>query len=720
MRRWAVGMFFVGLYVVGSAGYGLAAEPPFDVVQLYDRLAHINGDQEGGAPVICFPTGVSRLAGSAWDPTRLAAIRREVRDFGALLNAAHRVSGRPSGRVRVRITGYADGPGDTAPNATLSYERARAVAQLLQQHVEGVQLSVQIEGRGEAHADGNLSGGCEQPARITTAAALPVPVDANRRVEIEILSPVLTHAQVGRDQALRLFPEGSMPWRPLRVMLMDAPLQLLADEPSASRCYSGSDALNTKAYPATPWVQLSRTASGSAEGRPLDYDDNDVWVRFVAFPVRQSGPSASRQDRLRLVMDLAAAPLQPPSPPPQYRGQPGVPEYWATRLRLPRVVTTFQDKAVADWQRFHNCHDLLARLLSSHDNLRLNLSDRFGTLDTPGPLVDEILASRLPKNMDGLLLHVHRLDRRRGFFDLQPGMSLTLRPTITDALARLTQPAGPAELTTQSDPVDSCEAVPRPRCVPHPQSVSVSDPFLAFLISVPGGAHCKSSAVGCANTAVAQDTDDEPEPMALAAPPPSRRRSLLSSHLSFEYVLQGGVTRIYVPTGPGNIFRRPEYPNNEYSSDYPPRIFGSDGPVGDSRYNSAMTLLISRGSRLELDNFSRESAIRRPDATYPCTDADRCTVALGGWTYSPTISIRVGDRERRVILGSRLVHVLPPDIVEPCFEGIPRPGEWPPRARLRRPVTLGFPSPLASPMLIDRGDCRLLGIPLVQGNSVSW
>ena len=123
-----------------------------------------------------------------------------------------------------------------------------------------------------------------------------------------------------------------------------------------------------------------------------------------------------------------------------------------------------------------------------------------------------------------------------------------------------------------------------------------------------------------------------------------------------------------------------------------------------------------------MDKFTADAHTTAFDRTVLCTQPYQvaCAVNLGGLTYSPTVTIKVGGQDRQVSLGARLAHVLPPDIQKGCFDPIKdATGQWPPGARLGKALTIELGG-LQAPLIIDRKDCRLLGLPLTEGSRISW
>ena len=535
---------FVGVAAVpvpAAGGDGKCDTRDTCVNALYHKLALINGGpaEINGTivtrePLICFPRAASTLSGQAWssDKKRPAAIIREIKELGALLVTAYRDSGTPEKpRILVRVSGFADSEGGDESNLKLSYQRAQTIAALLRQSVPSVPLTLEVEGRGQAKGNSGGGGACADPVRpATEAAGEPAPQPSHRRVEIEILSGTLTHASApsieSDDLALRLFPEGNTPGRPFRLTLAEGELRvkavseacraLIAPTPAAA---AGNHPPDEFDYPSTPWVELARPGGSVDPSKyPLHQFEPKLSGSVGAFPVRRQKGSQTT-DGVRIVLQLAKAESTP------YL----IPGYWAVALHLATLPEKFVlpdgNPAKEPWEKIVGCYASIAaggtapKLVDESQKV-LN-----------GQIVSQVM-SRLPKTIDGMMLHTHRVDRNFHFFDVHPGMSLRFKSTIVDAVSRTMQPGGPMDLVTQPDPVDPYALIPQPRKITTPRGRSTSDLFLAYMLS---GKLDRPSGDGTESA--------EAAPEAAAT---SNRRAL-ASHVVFEDLLQQGVVRVFLP-----------------------------------------------------------------------------------------------------------------------------------------------------------------------------
>lgn len=683
---------------------------------LYEKLALINGGpaKVGGTivarePLICFPRAASALSGHLWssDKKRPAAIIREVKELGKLLVAAYRDSGSPQKpRILVRVSGFADSEGGDESNLKLSYQRAQTIATLLRQSAQGVPITLEVEGRGKAKANSAAGGACADPVRpATEVAGEPAPQPSHRRVEIEILSAALTHASapsiVSDDLALRLFPEGSTPGRPFRVTLAEGDLRVKAVRDAcrslivpAANAAAGGGAPDEFGYPSIPWVELARPGGNLDPSRyPLHRYEPKLSGSVEVFPVRRQKESQT-VDWVRIVLQLGKAENDPHS----------MPGYWAVALHLAKLpekpmAQPDGNPAKEAWKKIVGCYASVAvggdaPTLVDESQKVLN-----------GKIVSQVM-SRLPKTIDGMMLHTHRMDRNFHFFDVHPGMSLRFKSTTVDAISVTMQPGGPLDLVTQSDPVDPSALIPQPRKVTAPRGRSSSDLFLAYMLSGkldrPGGDATESAEAPTETEGAGAATEDAATP----------NRKALASHVVFEDLLQQGVVRVFLPQNLRSFQTIDKIPTKPYNFGQPPAGLAS----------VPATLIVSAPDLAALDKFTADAHTTAFDRTVLCKSTYRvaCAVNLGGLTYSPIVTVKVGGQDRQVSLGARLAHILPADIQKGCFEAIKdAAGQWPPGARLGNALTIELGG-LPPPLIIDRKDCRLLGLPLTEGSRISW
>jgi hypothetical protein len=385
-----------------------------------------------------------------------------------------------------------------------------------------------------------------------------------------------------------------------------------------------------------------------------------------------------------------------------------IPGYWAVALHLslmPQKLGALDDAGKQPWERIIACHK--AMVAAGAPGLVQGPEDK---PELNGQIVGQIV-SLLPKTIDGMMLHTHRLDRNFHFFDLQPGMSLQFKSATIDSIARSMQPGGPLDIATQSDPIDPNGLIPRPRKMAEPRSRSASDLFLAYMLSGKGDGPVGGAVTESAETSTAAEAAEVTE----TATFPDVRT--LASHVVFEDLLQQGVVRIFLPLALRQVQKI--VPNTSASEINFNLATATTGIANNPR---ATTMVVAAADKAALDRFTADVHVSSIDRAAQCKQPNRvtCGVTLGGVIYSPTVSIKVAGQERRILLGARLTHVLPAALQDDCFKDIKDDsGRWPSGARLGKPVTVelgGLPPPLIS----DRRDCRLLGLPLTQGSRVSW
>lgn len=463
-------------------------------------------------PVICFPRGVGRFDAGAWArrPNGFRSASQALDQLASELKQARAASalGKAAPVIAIRVIGFADPTASATrrdpddDNFDLSLDRAVAIRDALRRRLPSSGFSFEAEGRGPYHTrpehpagpDSSVeqSGGddksCAPFERADAAGARESAgvdpaqrkyVASQRRVEIEIRNPALTHAghrltrdarpqPAFNDVRLRLFPAGTMPARTLSVELDFIPGGL----PQACAPTRSGGGLGLLGSRTSGW--LRQTAEAGGPERPtsrLDANDGGIALRLDVYEVwRTAGGKTERGARLALSLARqihfgdAAKAASAGAPGPYARGL-GVPGYWAAHQRLADLLGRAAREIAgclaelkpskAGWAAIWNAMPSAAPEFKRWDAA-------FGTAEQHAAWRDRLVA-RLPKDLDGILLHAHRLDRHFRFFDLAPGMSLQLRPAGFDLVSRFASPMDSTPFDLKADPIEPCAPVPAPR-----------------------------------------------------------------------------------------------------------------------------------------------------------------------------------------------------------------------------------------------------------------
>ncbi|WP_264045751.1 OmpA family protein [Methylobacterium flocculans] len=745
-----------------------------------------------GKPVVCFPLGVTRLDGT-FRRKAPALFKSVERALGALASELQRAraastSGRASPTITLRLIGYSDPttnppqaslPGRDGTNFETSLERAEAVREALRRRL-GPGFTFEVEGRGHyrprptdpADGEGTLehdrnddscatfeSGPAGAAAIQATTPAPPEGpgslryVASQRRVEFEIVTPVLTHVghrltkvpeadDASNDVRLRLFPGRTMParlfaheisWLPFGPRLPGR------DHPCAP--WPGTGSLKLLRSPSSGWVrqlgadnrELPTSRLDGRDTLALRLDVDEVWKREGARTLKAWRVSVALAALPDFNHDPDTQPDLNPKLPPERRPYSydrgiGMPTYWAVHQRFEALVI----KAATDPPEGAAANPVKACL----DALGIMPADADKRAAWLRALRDAVLA-QLPKDIDGILLHVHRLDRRFRFYDLAPGMVLRPRPTDYDLLALWTRPADPTPILLRSDPVDPCARVPVPRTTAggsiDPRRVVTGDPFATLFTGLSFGAVCTG-------TPYPGDSLSTPECRVDGASGTGdenctkQYRPLTSPGDIGQYVA-GTHVRVFAPLGDGEPksydAKAPRVVTCPRSGsklcDTKAWIFGLDASNNPNANHVTILARTPWGAPLDDWRSARNDALPKPKALLPCVGPVECGYLGGGLSLSPAIKVKLNGRDELASLGSGVAHLLPTEDSAACFERLlPAARGWPRGAQLAMPLDVelagpgGAPLVLASELVADRRDCRLLGLILTHGSRLRW
>jgi hypothetical protein len=690
-------------------GNAFAELPPQPVRALFDDLAQINGDAASSSlPVLCFEVSEASLP----DPRRArnrtsrvelrarrAVVEEALSHLAQDLVMAYRVGGSVGSPIVVRVIGHADSTsleGKPDHNARLSYERALTVKNILRTDVAwfgGVfhpRLTFEVEGRSTFEPWPNRADHCTSLPRKNFAEAVAVspPIPADRRVEIEIISGAVTSAGPEKagseeDRRLRVYPIGTMPWRPVVVPLVEPPQN--GATKIVRECFDG-----TIAAPQTPWITLR-------DRNLIDYSDGGMAVRFRSTPVYAPALKGMRVD-LELARDENGA---------------GVPGYWSVHERLPKFIDEVQithPEVNDDLVRLAKCIALQGEVADA------------GYFKRHQSEITKAALDRLPKDIDGIMAAAVGLHRHLRFVDLNPDMTVQMKGSFQDYTAKRLQPATPETFKLVSDPINPCIPDPVPRAAdgdgPIAERASfrstIADAFLAWMThsenwlcgsaGSPTDVHPALVPEAGATVVAAVSGGDTPDDL-------KAEHFRIGAFSQLELLLSRGPTRLFLP------MRQYPEPLTRLPNQVPQQA-RSDG-----------TFIVAGGEVAGIDDFTRRAA---PDGKYQqsdfnvysaCTALDtdnptHCGMMFAQETFTPLVSIIKNKEAVQMPLGTRVVHLLPATVYDGCFKNN-LSDQWPVGAQLTTQITWTTPM-LPKSALIDRRDCRLLGLPMVPGGSVSW
>lgn len=464
-------------------------------------------------PVICFPRGVGRFDAGAWAerPHDFRSASQALDQLALDLKQARSASasGTSAPVIAIRVIGFADPTASATrrdpddDNFDLSLDRAVAIRDALRRRLPSSGFSFEAEGRGPYHTRPEHPGAAESSVeqsgardescapfeRADAAGARESAgidpaqrkyVASQRRVEIEIRNAALTHAghRLTRDALarpefndvrLRLFPAGTMPARTLSEELDFIPGGL----PEACAPAKRPGELGLLGPRSSGWVRQSAVDDGPEQPTSrLDANDGGIALRLDVYEVwRTTGGKTEKGARLALSLARQtgfgdAAIVAGADAPGSYARGLGVPGYWAAHQRIANLL----GRAAS---RIAGCLETLKpgkaagqtpiwKAIPSDPPGFANWSAAFATDERRAAWRDRLVV-RLPKDLDGILLHAHRLDRHFRFFDLAPGMSLQLRPAGFDLVSRFAGPADSTPFDLKADPIEPCAPVPVPR-----------------------------------------------------------------------------------------------------------------------------------------------------------------------------------------------------------------------------------------------------------------
>ncbi|MER8802300.1 hypothetical protein [Mesorhizobium sp. M0998] len=678
---------FLCLIAVGSAD--AAARQIAPVADLFDTVAELNGDKamEGASaavPILCFDTNEDSLPnptkgknpqGRKQLAARRALIETAVGELARRIVDANRESGTSGGAISIRIIGHADSrtpEGMPDYNAALSYRRALTIAKLLRAKISNagggrIGLDLQVEGRSTFDPWPNRPDDCASSTAETmelAAVSLP-PIPADRRVEIRILNGALTAAGTPGDRRLRLYPAGVMPWRAVSV-----PLNKLG--PVIPACFDGTTEPAHTAWTALPPLNL------------IDFDDGLMAVRLRLEPVY-----APLLTGARVYIDLAG----------ETSGT-GVPGFWSVHERLGKFL---QGMPEGDTN--------LGRLAKCLYGLDANAS----YFAIHAPEITKLALALLPKDVDGLMAATQGLHRNLRYVDLRPGMKFVMKGSFANPNNNRLQLGDADTFRLIPDPIDPCSADPRPRAAdgdgPMADRASfqsgISDPFLAWMTRSILWGICHSNAVGPAEAGKAELAPENAAADAGLSP----TVFVVGSFSQLEKLFSRGPIRMFLPL---------------HDNTTPIK-----GPASPADIKDRGGLIVSAADGETMEKLTRQAATHEDDPFDPdafdingaCQSGDKtspwlCGQTLSQETLTPFVSFEIGGKLTELPMGTRVVHVVPAELYDTCFKDNAA-AEWPEGARLARPLIWTAPG-LPRFALVDRHDCRLLGLPMVGRGSVSW
>jgi hypothetical protein len=696
----------VGVGICGHPTAGIGAPAALvataqPVAALYDHLASINGARGSAmAPLICFDTGISTLPnpGTARNHSerrarqaRLRELEEPVTELARLLVAAHRESGSLSGAIHVRVIGHADETGEAELNPRLSVDRAQTIAGLLRREISKqrdggkIKLDIEAEGRGQYAPWPDRDAKCGRAENIAELAGVEIP-PADRRVEIEITSGALTTAGPELDKRLRIYPTGTMPWRPVSLPVNDVDLT------NVDACKDGDSFLGT------PWIAI-------APINAIDANDGKLVLRLQAAPVFHKRDGAlSKQVRVLLelardandVTDLASLPAGA-----------GIPGYWAVHeraLAFLKETIALEPASKPDWldtkpaSAYGSLKSLIQKIsacLGKDNYLAISREQiTFAALD------------RLPKDIDGVMAHAHGLHRHLRFVDIRPGTTLVFKGQAVSPFQRdstsLSIPPVPDTTRLLGDPINPCKADPEP----NEQVRAIADPFIAWMMTGEEICPLEVTAKRASETAQGGGGESDALPEATAANSAWQR---IWTQSEFELILSKGAARFFLPRD--MIFWRPN--------------LASDVDLS-SKQNSSGTIVMGASDPKTIRDITRSAApstSRNRFAVASTCEGQKQPAVFCGYliqfrTFSLLVPSNVNSSPANLALGTRVVQVVPPAVSNPCLM-LPGREHWKDGARTGAAVIWSH-SMLPRGALADRFDCRVLALPVVEGSQVSW
>jgi hypothetical protein len=507
----------------------------------------------------------------------------------------------------------------------------------------------------------------------------------------------------------------------------------------------------------------------------LDSLDGGASLRVDIFPVwRRDGRNVARGVRVALTLARQPRPTRPPESPASIqtlsRGL-GVPGFWAVHQRLhpivagivgdvgsPIVTALGELKKTLRGRIDPTDRQTPRPSREAADRLRRQFDDLESLIDNQQRLRDLVMAL-LPRDLDGMLLDAHRFDRSFRFFDLSPGMTLRYQPTRFDPALRLLQPEGPSEFRLVRDPLDPCARIPTPRRleIGDRRDVAINDPFLAAIRS---GYRATTSGTGEEAIICGTSAQRVLRPSTMYSPTrypwiPNLqhvgRLRPLESIAAFDRLISRQGTpravRVFAPLGPlahaairdtdatyaihhicdDNLStkNRDCYRQNWI---FLPNALETEDDAQTKHQSTILFAVPEIHETLDTPVSARPRRFRLGgslESPYaPCIDQIRCYYLSGGHSVVPAIRAIVDGREEYHVIGTKFVHVLPNALTRGCFANVAsNAATWAPDSRLARPIDflgVGRNTAAARGMLVDRRDCRLLGLFVTAGSRVSW
>ncbi|WMS44501.1 hypothetical protein RDV64_08965 [Acuticoccus sp. MNP-M23] len=724
--------------------YAAAAEQGRDAESFFAALAEINGYVHGH-PLLRFRTGSAKLS---LDQRRCVA--QLGRLYGRMLKNT-RLSSKDAARAQLRMIGHTDGVGPSAANAPLGRSRARTVRRVFidaGRKELGWSPRVNVEVRLDRDpwwCGREKLGTCPLVIRAGLPVPEPEPGNLNdRRVEIVFLGEALVGVRVPfaefpteesypvalrrSAERTRLYPAGSAPLQPLRIALEDvqtpidgagatSTVPLIDPERAAvGGCLAQRSTTDRKSL-ATLWtrmttLQTERLAMERVPVSGMEQREAQVSGRLRALSVLDdagdpkllltlelatfnTGPVASdaeealteeAQVRLRTALGL------------------GIPNYWPMRLRLEKFVRSLlaRPTLTGDPRFFDAIRDCIAQPLT-----RGSVEETEGAL---ARIIYHAAIAALPRDYDALLGAEHDFNRRIGMTGLRPGMRLHIRGAqllfTRDSGSRYNLALlGPERIVT---------------LYPGPLGVDTDTGAVGF--SARGNVQSVSMDPLVAGQLRARGRWTDGPSFAPRPLPDGEEKAIynLANAAVMEWLLLERESRVFNPIPDISVNSR-----NDLGKEYAP-VPGDDPPGQPAVTNSRDTVFFLSTSGGQNFDQVLNGWRRTVDAGTGGTDLGplanicaedtgkvlRCGFLRQNVTATPLVPARVGGSDLFAPIDGRLSIYAPRALSNRCAA---------PDGELAGEIVINrLSSSMRAPAIYQPRDCRLLGVPILEGGDIEW